>query len=152
MDEILLARMKTHAAVMIQAMAADPMRMPAPQAFEGGQIVPQRFPGFITGMIAAADKPQQLTVWFHQIMGDWYCTLLDEDWLAKQAVVEQMQVSEDQTITWQPIGWIRLKPDGKFNYYSNLMGSEMENYEHPDLTETVMKLAVVHQMAQNRTR
>ena len=46
-----------------------------------------------------------------------------------------------------PIGWVKQKENGKFDFYSSAADSLTENYKKPDLTETVLKLAEVHESA-----
>lgn len=43
-----------------------------------------------------------------------------------------------------PIGWVKQKDNGRFDFYSSAADKLVKNYKQPDLTETVLKLAAIH--------
>lgn len=84
-----------------------------------------------------------------KIIGGWYRVNFDpHSPELMNATVDRVEKIPDKGLfLTESIGWVKQKPNGMFDFYSNLAEKEMVNYEHPDLAETVMKLAVVHDAA-----
>jgi len=133
---------------------------PARKMFEHGVIEPLRFAYGMFGIRAAADIPSEicanggtsplhLETLYQEINTHWYRTTIDEDWQdTKCARVDLCRFfDERQVVLTAPIGWIRLTESGTFNYYNSLADIETNNYEHPDIAETVLKLSLIHEAA-----
>ena len=96
----------------------------------------------------------KLVALYLKIIGNWYRVNFDpaSPELVQATVDKVDRIGDRGLFVTTPIGWVRQKKNGKFLYYSDVADIQTENYEHPDLTETVMKLAVVHDSAKKKEK
>ena len=118
------------------------------------EILPYRTLG-VSGKIPVQDEQGQthiLAVSYLKVIGNWYRVNYDSTFMESQkASVDLITgVSSEGLFPTEDIGWIRQKENGLYDYYSKRRDKVFENYEHPDLTETIMKLAVTHQAEVNK--
>jgi hypothetical protein len=96
----------------------------------------------------------KLVALYLKVIGNWYRVNFDPNSPESiQATIDLVEkVPEKGLFLTESIGWVKQKKNGKFNYFSSLANIQSENSEHPDLTETVMKLAVVHDATKKTER
>ncbi len=116
-----------------------------------GKLFPYQTIG-ISGMLPVLNEEgvrTRLVALYLKIMTSWYRVNFNPNSpeLVHATVDKVERIDQHGLFITQPIGWVRQKKTGKFIYYSELADIQTENYEHPDLTETIMKLAVVHEGA-----
>lgn len=119
-----------------------------------GKLFPYQTIG-ITGILQVQNEEgfqTRLVALYQKVAANWY--RINFDPTSRQTISATVDIVEKVPkkglFLTVPIGWVRQKESGLFNYFSSLADVQIENYEHPDLTETVMKLAVVHDAAQKK--
>jgi hypothetical protein len=121
-----------------------------------GKLFPYQTIG-ISGIIPITDaegNKTKLVTLYLKVIGNWYRVNFDPSSPQTiHATVDLVEkVPNKGLFLTMPIGWVKQKKNGKFDYYSSVADIQIENYEHPDLTETVMKLAVVHDSAKKKEK
>lgn len=159
MYEQMITTMKDLAAEVIREVDAHPGAMPPTRQFDYGSVFFREHSWRIPGVVASATLPvdaagafagkeTSILIIYQRVNGIWYCTTMGRQFVeASRADVERCHWSDDgQPLLYETIGWIRYsKENGMFSYFSNLAQKELINYEHFDVVETVLKLAIMHE-------
>lgn len=126
-----------------------------PRDIQGVTVSVQLFPYQMIGIggsLPVKDSQgvkKKIAALYLKVAGAWYRVNFDMDATTHiRGTVDLVDTSAEKGLfPATPIGWVQQKSNGLYDYYSSAADIQTENYEHPDLTETVMKLAVVHEAA-----